>query len=188
MLPVRELAFAQQQLATIAHIIPKQFIAQYELLETAIISINHCTDLPVTLIHNDCHPGNALLTGTKHVTMLDWEGTGMGPAVLDIGFLLANCDGMTPWEPLTSTTFHPEEKHLQATIGGYCQYYQLTADELDHLPDAIRFRSLVFGACKFAESIRQKQNATFSQHWWTRYLAAAEITDMARRYFELHSH
>jgi Ser/Thr protein kinase RdoA (MazF antagonist) len=119
-----------------------------------------------------------------HVTLLDWEGAGMGPAIIDVGFLLVNCDGKAPWDPLSIGSFHPDKGLLQAVIEGYCQYHQLTTDELDYLLDAIRFRSLVFGACGFASAIAQQKSADFSQWWWKRYCAAEEIADQARAYFE----
>ena len=184
MLPAGELAFAQQQLAAIAPLISHQYIAQYEWLETAFSSIDHGTNLPTTLIHNDCHPANALPTAPGQVTLFDWEGAGMGPAALDIGFLLANCDGKAPWEPLSNIPFHPVKERLQAVVEGYTQHHQPGTDELDYLPDAIRFRALVFGTCSFATAIAQHEPAEFSQWWWTRYCAAEEVADIARLYLE----
>ncbi len=184
MLPAGELAFAQRQLIAIAPLVPGQYRQQYEYLETALSSIVHGTDLPTTLIHNDCHPWNALLTAPDKVTLFDWEGAGMGPAVLDIGFLLANCDRKAPWEPLARAPFHPDEERLRSVVEGYAQYHQLSTRELDYLPHAIRFRSLVFGACNFAEAIARHEPAEFSRWWWTRYSIADEIAATARRYFE----
>lgn len=184
MLPTKEFAFAQQQLTSIEPLVPQQFFAEYELLETALVSFDRGTNLPTTLIHNDCHPANALLTAPGQVTLLDWEGAGMGSAILDVGFFLTNCDGKAPWEPLSPVPFHMEETRIQAVVEGYQQYHQLTTGELDYLPDAIRFRSLVFGACSFAASITQHKNAEFSQWWWHSYQKAEEIANRARLYFE----
>lgn len=182
MLPANELAFARQQLDAVASRVTHPYITQYDLLEKALLSIDRGMRLPTTLIHNDCHPANALVTAPGHVILLDWEGAGMGPAILDVGFLLVNCDGKAPWEPLSTGSFHPNEELLQAVLEGYCQYHQLTTDELDYLPDAIRFRSLVFGAGSFASAIAQQKSAEFSQWWWKRYCAAGEIADVARTY------
>ncbi len=184
MLPSGELAFAQQQLDTIASRLPRPYIAHYQLLEQALLSIDRGTHLPTTLIHTDCHPGNALVTEPGHITLLDWEEAGMGPAIQDVGFLLVNCDGKAPWDALSTGSFQKDEAFLQAAIEGYCQYHQLTTDELNYLPDALRFRSLVFGACSFASAIAQQKNAEFSQWWWNRYCAAEEIADQARSFFE----
>jgi|SRR5579872_273725 len=184
MLIAGERAFAEQQLEAIASLVPKRYIAQYDLLQTALSSLDPITDVPATLIHNDCHPGNALLTAPEQVTLLDWEGSGMGPAILDVGFLMSNCDGKAPWEPLVSPPFPVNEANVQAAVEGYRQYHVLTSNELVHLPDAIRFRSLIFGSCSFAASIAHHEHAEFSQWWWRRYCLAEEIADKAMKYFE----
>ena len=162
----------------------KKLQPTYEWLKKALLSIDSGMHLPTTLIHNDCHPANALVTAPGHVILFDWEGAGMGPALLDVGFLLVNCDGKVPWEPLSVGSFHPDEELLRAVIEGYGQHHQLTTDELDYLQDAIRFRSLVFGTCSFASAIAQQKSAEFSQWWWKRYCAAEEIADRARTFFE----
>lgn len=182
--PTGELAFAQQQLDAIASLVPRLYITQYDWLENALSSIDRGTHLPDSLIHADCHPANALLTPSEQAVLFDWDDAGMGPAVLDVGFLLANCDGKAPWDPLSPGPFHPNEALLQAVIEGYCHYHRLSPEELDYLPDAIRFRSLVFGACQFASAIAQQQNAEFNQWWWRRYSAAEEISERARACFE----
>lgn len=112
MLIAGEQGYAEQQLEAIASLVPKQYITQYELLQTALSSLNPITDVLATLIHNDCHPGNALLTASEQVTLLDWEGSGMGPAILDVGFLLSNCDGKAPWEPLLSSPLPLSFTHI----------------------------------------------------------------------------
>ena len=76
------------------------------------------------------------------------------------------------------------KERLQAVVEGYSQHHQLSTDELDYLPDAVRFRALVFGACSFAAAIAQHEPAEFSQWWWTRYCAAEEVADIARLYLE----
>lgn len=184
MLIAGERAYAEQQLGFIASLVPKRYIAQYKFLQTALSSLDPIADVPATLIHNDCHPGNALLTASKQVTLFDWEGSGMGSAILDVGFLLSNCDGKAPWEPLVSSSFPLNEANVRAVVEGYSQHHLLTAKELDHLADAIRFRSLIFGACSFAASIAQYEDAEFSQWWWRRYGMAEEIADKAALYFE----
>ena len=184
MLVPGERAFAEQQLLAVATLVPKHYVAQYELLQTALSSLHSMTDLPTSLIHGDCHPANALLTAPEQVTLLDWEEAGMGPAILDVGFLLMNCDGKAPWDALPSTIPSPNEVYLQAVINGYSHYHRLAPNELDYLLDAIRFRSLIFGACSFATSIIEHKADAFSQWWWTRYCMAEEIAEKARTYFE----
>lgn len=183
MLPTGEIAFAQHRLATVASLVPRQFLEQYAWLEQALAGLDPCTALPATLIHNDCHPANALVTAPGQVTLLDWEEAGSGPAILDFGCLLMNCDGKAPWDPLPSPPYQLDEGNLQAVIEGYCQYAHVTLEDLDHLCDAMRFRSLVFGADRFATAIAKQEPAEFAQWWWARYEMAEEITEQARALF-----
>lgn len=183
MLPAGELAFARQQLTSIEHTVPHDALTQYQWLDTALASITYGSDLPLTLIHNDCHPANALLSSPGQATLLDWEGAGMGPASIDVGFLLTNCDRKAPWNPITSTSSQAEDALIRAAIEGYCLHHRLASVELDYLPDAIRFRSLVFGIVSFVRAIRRHEKAAFSQQWWRRYSSAEEIADKARMYF-----
>lgn len=184
MLPAGELAFARQQLASIEHAVPDYALNQYQWLDTALSSITYGSDLPVTLIHNDCHPANALLNSPGQATLLDWEGAGMGPASIDVGFLLTNCDGKAPWDPITEASFQAEDTLIHTAIEGYCLHHHLALAELDYLPDAIRFRSLVFGTVSFVKAIKRHEDIAFSQQWWRRYTLAEEIADKARMYFE----
>jgi Ser/Thr protein kinase RdoA (MazF antagonist) len=189
MLPARELAFAQRQLRAIEGLVPAQHRARYAMLMQAVTTINHCTDLPVVLLHNDCHPGNALLTPAEQGILIDWEGAGLGPAIIDVGFLLSNCDATFPWAPLPPAPYCNirQATRLEAAIKGYCQYHQLTSRELDYLPDALQFRALVFGACRFAAAITNHENADELRWWWARYTTATEIADKARAHFIYYS-
>ncbi|GHO57360.1 phosphotransferase enzyme family protein [Ktedonobacter robiniae] len=183
MLPAGELAFARQQLTSIEHAVPHDALTQYQWLDTALRSITYGSDLPVTLIHNDCHPANALLSSPGQATLLDWEGAGMGPASIDMGFLLTNCDGKVPWDPITKASSQAEDALIRAAIEGYGLHHCLAPVELDYLPDAIRFRSLVFGTVSFVQAIKQHKNTAFSQQWWRRYSSAEEIAEKVRMYF-----
>ncbi|HEX4206414.1 MAG TPA: phosphotransferase [Ktedonobacteraceae bacterium] len=179
MLPQNELAFAQQQLASIADKVPEQFHERYKMLQEALSSLDRCENLPVVLLHNDYHPANAIYTQHGELTFIDWDGAGVGPAIIDLGFLLSNCDGSVPWAPLPLTgEFHPDKTKLTAVLAGYSQYQQLVTEELDLLPDAIRFRALVFGACHFASMITEHGTPGPLMQWWARYTAADEITDI----------
>lgn len=152
---------------------------RYETLVTAIQRIDPCEDLPHVLIHNDCHPGNAVVTPNGTVAFIDWEGAGWGAAVIDVGFLLSSCDTESPWTP----RLPPNPKRVQAVIDGYCQYHILTPSEVDRLVDAMRFRALVYGAGSFASAVRAQKPEEDNPWWWTRYTAAAGIADRARQRF-----
>lgn len=187
MRPAPEISWAFGQLASVAAKVPSKLQPAYDRVTAALHSIDPCEDLPQVLIHNDCHPGNSVYTPDGEVMLLDWEGAGLGPAVLDVGFLLISCDTESPW----TLPPPPDPARVTAIIDGYCHYHRLTTAELERLPDAMRFRSLVFGAWSMAETIRRGDQgladdgqAFASAWWWRRYLAADELAERARKQFE----
>lgn len=180
MLPAPELAYAQSQLASVAQDVPRELRPRYDVLLDAIQHIASCTHLPTVLLHNDCHLANTLHTPAGQMLFIDWEGAGVGPAVIDVGFLLVSSNKASLWTPELA----PDLQRIPALVEGYCQYHLLTPEELDYLPDAIRFRSLVYGSCHLAEAIRQRRYEDDEQWWWLRYQAADEIASRARECFE----
>jgi Ser/Thr protein kinase RdoA (MazF antagonist) len=183
MLPGRELAYAQKQLERVEPLVPARLQSRYEELLQAIAQFDRLEDLPLACIHNDCHPANSICTADGQMQLIDWEGAGVGPAVIDVGFLLASSDNALPWTPLAPSDIYPlHEERIAAIVEGYCCYHALTPIELERLPDAIRFRCLVYGACHFASAIAGHQQED-PQWWWLRYTAAKEITMLAKVYF-----
>jgi len=180
MRPVNEISWALSQITGVKSQVPKHLYARYDTLIAALHSIRPCEELPRVVIHNDCHSGNAVRTTAEQVVLIDWEGAGLGPAVLDVGFLLSSCDTESPWRP----SLAPDPARVAAMVDGYCQYHTLTPAELEYLPDAIRFRAIVYGACSFAASIARDGNEDEDLWWWRRYSAAEEIAERARKRFE----
>ncbi len=178
--PATEIPWALGQLTSVAAQVPGHLQARYETLLAALHAIDFCEDVPRVVIHNDCHPANTVCTPTGEIVLIDWEGAGMGSAILDVGFLLISCDKPSLWTP----KLEPDPRRIAAIIDGYCQHHLLTLPELNKLPDAIRFRSIVYGACSFAESISRYGEEDESDWWWKRYIAAEEVAERARRQFE----
>jgi Ser/Thr protein kinase RdoA (MazF antagonist) len=179
MRPVNEISWALSQITGVKAQVPKHLYARYDTLVAALHSIRLGEELPRVVIHNDCHPGNAVRTTAEQVVLIDWEGAGLGPAVLDVGFLLSSCETESPWTP----PLPPDPARVAAVVDGYYQYHTLTPAELEYLPDAIRFRAIVYGACSFAASIAMDGKED-EDLWWWRYNAADEITERARKEFE----
>ena len=180
MRPVNEISWALSQITGIKAQVPKHLYARYDTLVAALHGIRLGEELPRVVIHNDCHSGNAVRTAAEQVVLIDWEGAGLGPAVLDVGFLLSSCDTESPWRP----SLAPDPARVAAIVDGYCQYHTLTPAELEYLPDAIRFRAIVYGACSFAASIARDGKEDEDWWWWRRCSAAEEIAERARKQFE----
>ncbi len=180
MRPVNEISWALSQITGVKAQVPKHLYARYDTLIAALHSIRLGEDLPKVVIHNDCHSGNAVRTAAEQVVLIDWEGAGLGPAVLDVGFLLSSCDTDSPWRP----SLLPDPARVAAIVDGYCQYHTLTSTELEYLPDTIRFRAIVYGAGSFAASIARDGREDEDLWWWRRYSAAEEIAERASKQFE----
>jgi aminoglycoside phosphotransferase (APT) family kinase protein len=96
-------------------------------------------DLPHTLIHNDCHPANALRAASGDVVFFDWEGAGQGPRIAALGLLLYSCSVQAPDEPPMPSDL----ERVDAVIGGYASRRALTHAEVQCLPDAVQVRPVV---------------------------------------------
>ncbi|HLG61090.1 MAG TPA: phosphotransferase [Ktedonosporobacter sp.] len=134
--------------------------------------------LPVTLIHGDCCPGNAVQTPDGDIVLIDWDGAGYGPPVLDIGSLLLTCHFDQPQFPLIT----PDPSLIAAVVEGYCQQRLLSQAELEILVDAVRFNS-AFHFARNLQSILQdnwRENLGL-QKLRIRYDVAEEIAVIARR-------
>jgi len=182
MLPTNELAWALRQLRAVEALVPESRRARYDWLLAAIAALDRCEGLPAAVIHNDCHPGNAVLTPEGEVVLIDWEGAGFGPAIIDLGFLLSSCDISVPWTP----PLPPDPARLRAIIAGYRQHRQLNTAELARLPDAIHFRALVFGAVDFAARVRSDTRDEDLPWWLARYNAATTLAARAIAAFARH--
>ena len=161
MLPTTELAYAWLELIKVAGSVPKTLQQQYDILANAIHTLNRCENAPLVVIHNDCHPGNAIRVSSNEILLIDWQGAGLGPAVIDVGFLLASCE--IPFQGIASIDLTQER--IPAIIEGYCQYHTLASTELDLLPDAIRFRALVYGAVSFANALSKHEAERYDSEW-----------------------
>ncbi len=86
-------------------------------------------DLPHAVVHPDFVPANAILRPERGMVVVDWAGSGRGPRLWSLGFLL--------WAAGAR-----DLALVDSVISGYRKHVQLTRGELARLPDAIRARPL----------------------------------------------
>ena len=181
MLPAAELAYARSQLAAVRGQVPPDLDARYELLEHACARDDWGVHLPSVLLHNDCHPGNAVRTADGAVVLIDWEGAGLGPAIVDLGFLLVSVALPLPpgWDrdpaPHDWTPPPPALRRMEAALAGYLAERMPSPAELAGLADAMRFRTLVAAACSFAAQVARGLDRDPAPWWWWRYEAAEAL-------------
>jgi len=180
MLPRGEIAYARSCLAAVADRVPAELHDRYAAVEAALDAVDWCEDLPDVLVHNDCHPGNSVRTPDGRVVLVDWEGAGRGPAVVDLGFLLVSGE-ITAFGP---NRLRPDPRRLAAIVDGYREHRAPELRELERLPSAVRFRSLVAAAGSLARRVERRASDGEPPWWWARYLAADEIAARVRRRFE----
>ena len=158
--------------------LPAELQIFYDQVSATLEHMQQATNLPVTLMHGDCWPGNAVQTSDGSIVLIDWDGAGYGPPVLDIGSLLLTCHFDQPQFPQIT----PDPALISAIVEGYCQQRLLTHAELEMLVEAVRFNS-AFHFARNLQSILQgnwRENIGL-QKLQIRYDVAEEIAVIARR-------
>lgn len=186
LLPTQEIAYGLAELSAVAKQVPGSLRSRYDLLIAALRSMPNYEELPQVFIHGDCHPGNGIHSISGDIVLVDWEDAGLGPSIVDLAYLVLSCDQLAPW--LLQSDFRgsnpwPEER-LRAVIEGYTSQRTLTSEELNIFPDALRFRSLVFGAVNLAKMIRGEATEDETLWWWKRYTASDELARRIRALLE----
>jgi Ser/Thr protein kinase RdoA (MazF antagonist) len=119
-------------------------------------------DLPRGVVHGDAWPGNAVQTGPGSVTFIDWETSGLGLPVLDLGHCLIeslldaqpSADGPAAW------LVEPDEDRVGAVAAGYASERRLGEAELALLPEAVRFGACYIGAIHLYRALAEGVSGT----------------------------
>ena len=166
---------------TCVNTLPQELSALYKASKSTIAVLQQASPLPITLVHGDCWPHNAVLTTDGQVTLIDWDCAGLGPAILDLGYLLLMCHLGKPQLP----KMYADPTCITAVVQGYCQQRHPTHDELQVLQEAVHFETarrviaydmLLHVPDNWQEDIRlQKELA--------RFVVSDEIADIALRCF-----
>jgi Ser/Thr protein kinase RdoA (MazF antagonist) len=180
MRPTSERAWALAQLSAVSDQVLAPLNGLYRSLVTCLQTMRDGEGLRRAFIHNDAHLGNAIHMPSGTVVLIDWHGAGLGPAVVDVAHLIMSSYTGAPWAPL----IQPHTDRLHALIDGYCRHSALQPDDLDVLPDAMRFRTLIYGASSLAAAIRDGGQLERMPHWWRRVLSADAVAGRARHRFE----
>lgn len=166
-----------QQYAELRPNLPKQWEATVDAFCATIRCIQGST-LPRAVIHGDAWAGNAVASQHQQIVLIDWEPSGQGIAILDLGRLLLHAHQRLAAP--TAVPQHIEASLIAAVIDGYCQIRMPTPGERAVLLDAIRF-SVAFGAAShFSNALRAGWSSAWTskltrrQAWYDRSEAIAE--------------
>ncbi len=179
-LPTQEAPEGLALLAGVAERVPRDLRTQYEAYVAALRRVPAFAGLPQALLHTDPFPGNAILTPDGDLALMDWDNAGLGPAVLDVGYLLITCDKGLQRIP----EVHPDPARIAALVEGYVRRRTLAGAELEALADSMRYGPAVRGAWHVATALTTDAPPDAWQLWWARYQAAEETAALARECFE----
>jgi Ser/Thr protein kinase RdoA (MazF antagonist) len=139
------------RLDAVADKVPGEWAAMCETFRRTVLAVDSAaSSVAETLVHGDAWARNAVAVGlgaAGPATLIDWEMSGLGLAVVDVGNCLMEChlnsaaSGLDPDAWLIA----PDEDRIAATARGYSSARALSSAELALLPDAIRFCTAVIG-------------------------------------------
>lgn len=170
--------FALQEMEATAALVSPALQATYEEILQALHSLPPMTDLPQALLHNDCVPTNAVVTPEGRLVLIDWADAGRGPMLIDLAWLLLQCDDGKPQTPLPPTDL----ERLYAVMEGYCRYRVPTRAETEAMLPALRFVSTVWSGLEFSAALRGESSEHSWEWWWARYHAAAAIAPLVQEW------
>lgn len=171
-----------ERLRAIARQVPAELQTLYDVCMDLCQRVDQWRHAPLALLHTDCWLNNAIQTPQGELVLVDWDGAGLGPAALDLGYLLVACHCYLPeWPQLA-----PNADYIGAVVDGYCRQRRLTPAELELLPDAVRFSIIYHDARDFPQMIQDERlKARNLERFYVRYPAAEEIAYLGRVRFEI---
>ena len=166
---------ASHEVAHLPEVLRTLYKASIETIDT----LQQATQLPITLLHGDCWPHNAVVTEDGQLTLIDWDCAGLGTAILDVGYLLLTCHLGRPQLP----KMHADPARIEAVMRGYCQQRRLTVNELVVLREAVHFETArrVLANGMFADRADNWQEDVRIQKELARFAISDEIAEIAQR-------
>jgi Ser/Thr protein kinase RdoA (MazF antagonist) len=179
---------ASQAITHLIQALPLVPVALRQFCEDCILALQRVQQaqqaglLPEMILHGDCWPRNAVQRHERELALIDWDCAGIGPAILDVGYLLLACHLGKPQLP----AMQADSQCIAAVVRGYCQRRKPSNAELGMLEDALLY--------DVARRVGQeKRFSTLSDGWaqevWlqkmlARYRVGPKIATIARRFFE----
>ncbi len=158
--------------------LPEVLRELYQASIATIATLQQAVQLPITLLHGDCWPHNAVIDENRRLTLIDWDCAGLGPAILDVGYLLLSCHLGKPQLPM----MHADPLLIEAVMRGYYQQRQLTKYELSVLREAVHFETArrVIADTMLTNRADDWQNDVRIQKGLARFAVSDEIARIAQ--------
>lgn len=156
MLPDNELRFALSHLLPAQDRLPNRAAAAQwqKWVDACRAGLRPIGGLTQTFLHGDAHPWNSVIQPTGHAQYIDWDSSGPGPAIIDLGFLVMTCAtgridrSYVPADPAV----------IHSLLSGYRSQMTLTQADLDPLDSAMAVRVLVFAAVGFGYYVQHDKD------------------------------
>jgi Ser/Thr protein kinase RdoA (MazF antagonist) len=167
-----ELASASSSLARMADDVSANLENEYTQLTVKLGSVSGFDGCPETIVHGDCHVGNVVLPSDEECVLVDWDESGRGLAVTDLGWLLTSC--------IAPSDITPNTQAAQAIVDGYSSQRSISRLERHLLPDAVRFRPLMVLVHAFEKRLSPDYQDTdrfwgYTYDEWSRIEREAEL-------------
>jgi Ser/Thr protein kinase RdoA (MazF antagonist) len=131
-LPRDEIAAAARILDEAEERIPATERKAYAALRAEVAGLDGGDGLPEALIHPDFVLANVIPSPSRGLVMVDWTGSGQGPRLWSLAFLLYAAGGRGI-------------NRVDSAITGYLTQVRPEPEELGRLPGLIRVRPAMFG-------------------------------------------
>lgn len=166
---------ALQRLESFANRVPAAWRKAYDGFKDTLEKSTALESLPLTLVHSDPFPENAIRRLDGTVVLLDWDDAGLGQAAIDLGHALATSEADQNY----AETLRPSRERILAIMKGYVRHRTLSAAEQAALSLAIAYTPAEYGANHMAAVMAGSGKPDHWQWWWTRVMAASETARVA---------
>ena len=162
--PEDAIAATMARLDAVETLIPDDWQALYQQCRGTARSVGRSLGvLPRGVVHGDAWPGNAVQSAPDAVTLIDWETSGLGLPVLDLGNCLMeslldshpSAVGTTGGPAGRARLVEPAEDRVAAVARGYALERVPGAAERAILPDAVRFGACYTGAIHLYQALAE---------------------------------
>ena len=118
------------------HSVPAAYRGTVEGALAGLAALPGFDSVPRTLIHTDLAWGNVMADASGRLVLVDFEGAGVGPPVVDL------VEITTYLTDTGSGAAELDEAGARSFFAGYAQERRLTPEELDAFPAAHRYHQL----------------------------------------------
>lgn len=164
-------------LEAVAGQFPVELTGLYDFSLATLHRIAQWPTMPVSILHADPNSTNAVRTPTGAFVFVDWDGAGLGPPLLDLGYLLLTCHLVLPsWPQIV-----PAHDLIAAIMTGYCSVRSLSAEEVAALPVAVSLNDAIWAAQDIPTVIGQDWRQHRGLHrFGSRYPTLARVGEIAQ--------